>query len=85
MAPQTRDQRLWSKFSTPGSSPAILRDITLLYAEKSRPLPKLVQWATIVEGMVINALNQVKSGRLSAAAAIEQIRPAVEALLANEP
>jgi|LSQX01.3.fsa_nt_gb multiple sugar transport system substrate-binding protein len=85
MAPQTRDQRLWSKFSTPGRSPASLRDITLLYAEKSRPLPKLVQWATIVEGTVTNALNQVKSGRLSAAAAIEQIRPAVEALLANEP
>lgn len=85
MPPQTRDQRLWSKFSKPGGSPASLREITLLYSENSRPLPKLVQWAAIVEGPVTTALNQIRSGQLSAAAAIEQIRPAVEVLLADEP
>jgi multiple sugar transport system substrate-binding protein len=83
--PQTRDQRLWSNFAKPGSSPASLRDITLLYSEYARPLPKLVQWEVIVEKTVESAFGKIRAGQMSAAAAIEQVRPAVEALLVNEP
>lgn len=84
--PQTRERRLWNIFQPIGTQPASLRDITLLYAsEHGRPLPHLLQWDEIMVNTIGPALTRIGSGAMPASAAIEQIRPMAERLIAAEP
>lgn len=84
--PQTRERRLWNIFQPAGTQPASLRDMTLLYAsEHGRPLPHLLQWDAIMVDTVGAALTRISSGSMPASAAIEQIRPMAERLIAAEP
>ena len=84
--PQTRDRNHWNMFHRAGEDPVSLRDVTLLLAsDHSRPLPKLVQWTAIMQENLGQALVRIPSGSVSAKVAMEEIRPAVERLLAAEP
>jgi ABC-type glycerol-3-phosphate transport system substrate-binding protein len=84
--PQTRDRNDWNMFHRAGSDPVSLRDVTLLLAsDHSRALPKLVQWTAIMQDNLGQAVVRILSGSVSAKVAMEEIRPAVERLLAAEP
>jgi ABC-type glycerol-3-phosphate transport system substrate-binding protein len=84
--PQTRDRDTWALFHVPGQDPVSLWDVTLLMAaEYSRPLPQLVQWEDIMNGHLGPALVRIQSGAVSPRVAMEEIKPIIENLLANEP
>ncbi len=84
--PQTRDRNHWNLFHRIGEDPVSLRDVTLLLAsDHGRALPQLVQWTAIMKENLGAACVRILSGEVSAKVAMEQIRPAVEKLLAAEP
>lgn len=87
--PQTRDAELWHIWefydTTMSTAPSLLEVTLLLASNHGRALPQLLQWDEIMQNHVARALQQISTGLLEPAVAMEQIRPPIERLLMDEP
>lgn len=86
--PSTRDVDLWDLYQGQGvgSDPKSLNEVSLrLASQHGRPLPHLLQWSEIINGVIKPALDRIASGVVPAQIAVEEIDSMVEQFLRSEP